>query len=47
MRAGDINTTNHLSVLNGAGNASYVKATPAQFHFHTTSEHLLSGEALP
>jgi len=41
--AGPASSASHLSVLNGEGNITYVKATPAQFHFHSTSEHVVSG----
>ncbi len=33
--------------MNGKGDISYVKATPAQFHFHSHSEHVMSGAEYP
>ena len=40
---GSAKTATAASVLTGRGPVSYVKATPAQFNFHTHSEHVLSG----
>eukprot|EP00775_Hariotina_reticulata_P003382 gene3382-3656_t len=45
--AGDKQKATAVSVLNGTGPISFVKATPAQLHFHTHSEHVISGASYP
>jgi hypothetical protein len=45
--AGSAKTATAASILNGKGAVSYVKATPAQFHFHSHSEHVMSGAEYP
>uniref|UniRef100_A0A383WNC4 Carbonic anhydrase n=1 Tax=Tetradesmus obliquus TaxID=3088 RepID=A0A383WNC4_TETOB len=46
---GDIATAKATSVLQAgsSGKATYVKAAPAQLHFHTHSEHVVSGYVYP
>lgn len=46
--AGDRKKATAVSVLsNSTGPISFVKATPAQLHFHTHSEHIISGASYP
>ncbi|KAF6265507.1 alpha carbonic anhydrase [Scenedesmus sp. NREL 46B-D3] len=49
---GDTSTATGTSVVaknskNNAEGISFVKATPAQFHFHTRSEHIVAGTVYP
>eukprot|EP00878_Enallax_costatus_P016188 GHUV01016978.1.p1 GENE.GHUV01016978.1~~GHUV01016978.1.p1 ORF type:complete len:321 (+),score=87.31 GHUV01016978.1:404-1366(+) len=39
--------TSILAATNGKSQVSMVKATPAQFHFHTHSEHIVDGAEYP
>jgi carbonic anhydrase len=44
LSTGDIKTARPTSIITSSSPAtSRVKATPAQFHFHTHSEHIISG----
>jgi hypothetical protein len=46
--AGNPATAKPSSILTGAGLPSRrVTAVPKQFHFHTSSEHVVSGRSLP